>query len=105
MERMTSPPFGLLGGEAGITATVTVTSPDGVSRGLPSKGAFQASGGSVVDMVTPGSGGFGPVGERDRQAIGRDLLDGYISAEAAKATYGIQDPAALEAAAKKEDSI
>lgn len=104
MERMTSPPFGLLGGEAGIPATVTLTAPGEAPRGLPSKGAFHAPGGSVIDMVTPGSGGFGAVGERDPAAIGRDLLDGYVTHDAAKAAYGIDDPAALEAAAKKEDS-
>ena len=40
MERMTSPPFGLLGGKAGAAAVVTLTTPDGASRHLPSKGAF-----------------------------------------------------------------
>ncbi len=103
MERMTSPPFGLLGGSAGIPATVTLTTPDGLTRGLPSKGAFAAPGGSVIDMVTPGSGGFGPVAGRDPAAIGRDLLDGYITAGAAASAYGIKDPAALKAAAKEED--
>ena len=85
MERMTSPPFGLLGGKAGAAAVVTLTTPDGVTRDLPSKGAFAAPAGSVIDMITPGSGGFGPVAERDPAAIGRDLLDGYVSAAAAEA--------------------
>src|SRR5437660_12149072 len=83
MERMTSPPFGLLGGKAGAAAVVTLTTPDGAARQLPSKGAFAAPAGSVIDMVTPGSGGFGPVTERDPRAIGRDLLDGYVGAAAA----------------------
>lgn len=104
MERMTSPPFGLLGGAAGIPATVTLTAPGAAPRRLPSKGAFHAPGGSVVDMVTPGSGGFGPTSARDPAAIGRDLLDGYVTPEAAKAAYGVGDPASLAAAAKKEDS-
>ena len=99
MERMTSPPFGLLGGQAGAAAVVTLTTPDGVTRHLPSKGAFGAPAGSVIDMITPGSGGFGPVAERDPGAIGRDLLDGYVSAAAAKRDYGIADPEALRKAA------
>src|SRR5581483_111626 len=65
MERRTSPPFGLRGGKAGAAAVGTLTTPDGVSRSLPSKGAFLAPAGSVVDMITPGSGGFGPPAERD----------------------------------------
>jgi N-methylhydantoinase B len=99
MERMTSPPFGLLGGEAGAAAIVELMTPDGTTRRLPSKGAFDAPAGSVIDMVTPGSGGFGPVAERDSAAIGRDLLDGYVSATSAKRDYGITDPDALRIAA------
>src|SRR5262249_39989974 len=34
MERMISPPFGLLGGKAGAAAAVTLTTPDGVTRPL-----------------------------------------------------------------------
>jgi N-methylhydantoinase B len=95
MERMTSPPFGLLGGKAGAPAVVTLTTPDGATRDLPSKGAFAAPAGSVVDMATPGSGGFGPVAERDPAAIGRDLVDGYVSVAAAERDYGVADAQAL----------
>jgi N-methylhydantoinase B len=104
MERMTSPPFGLLGGRAGAAAVVTLTAPDGTTRRLPSKGAFNAPAGSVVDMVTPGSGGFGPVVERDPAAIGRDLLGGYVSEAAARRDYGISDPQGLTAQAAKDDA-
>ena len=103
MERMTSPPFGLRGGGAGAAAVVTLTTPDGVTRSLPSKGAFAAPAGSVIDMVTPGSGGFGPVTARDRAAIGRDLLDGYVSASAATRDYGVTDPDELRKIAAAED--
>jgi N-methylhydantoinase B len=103
MERMTSPPFGLAGGKAGAAAVVTLTTPDGATRHLPSKGAFAAPSGSVVHMITPGSGGFGPVAARDPAAIGRDLLDGYVSAAAAERDYGIDDPEMLRKAAASED--
>jgi N-methylhydantoinase B len=104
MERMTSPPFGLLGGQAGAAAVVTLTTPDGATRHLPSKGAFAWPAGGVVDMITPGSGGFGPPGERDPAEVGRDLLDGYVSRAAAARDYGIADPDALRAAAATEDT-
>ena len=48
------------------------------------------------------SGGFGAVGQRARADIGRDLADGYVSAQAARADYGVTDVAAL-AAERKED--
>jgi N-methylhydantoinase B len=103
MERMTSPPFGLLGGKAGAAAAVKLTTPDGPARDLPGKGAFNAPAGSVIEMVTPGSGGFGPPAERHRAAIGRDLLDGYISTARAQRDYGVADPEALRQAAESED--
>jgi len=103
MERMTSPPFGLLGGKAGAAALVKLTTPDGATRHLPGKGAFSAPTGSVIEMITPGSGGFGAVAARDQAAIGRDLLDGYVSAASAQRDYGIADPKALRKAAQSED--
>jgi N-methylhydantoinase B len=103
MERMTSPPFGLMGGKPGAAAVVTLTTPDGATRHLPSKGAFAAPGGSVIDMSTPGSGGFGPPAERARAAIGRDLLDGYVSEEGARRDYGITDVENLRRAAREKD--
>jgi len=103
MERMTSPPFGLRGGSAGAAAVVTLTTPDGMTRSLPSKGAFAAPAGSTIDMLTPGSGGFGPASERDPAAIGHDLLDGYVSASAATRDYAVKDPDELRKIADAED--
>jgi N-methylhydantoinase B len=103
MERMTSPPFGLRGGSAGAAAVVILTTPDGITRSLPSKGAFAAPAGSIIDMLTPGSGGFGPASERDKTVIGRDLLDGYVSASAATRDHGVTEPDDLLKAAAVED--
>jgi N-methylhydantoinase B len=103
MERMTSPPFGLNGGKAGAAAVVTLTTPDGATRHLPSKGAFAAPAGSLVHMITPGSGGFGAPTARDRAAVGRDLLDGYVSVTGAERDYGITDAESLRNAAAAED--
>jgi N-methylhydantoinase B len=100
MERMTSPPFGLVGGKAGAAAAVKLTTPDGATRQLPGKGAFQAPAGSLIEMITPGSGGFGPPAERNRAAISRDLRDGYVSTASAKRDYGIADPQALRKASE-----
>jgi N-methylhydantoinase B len=103
IERMTSPPFGLLGGKAGAPAVVKLTTPDGVTRQLPSKGAFVAPAHSIIEMITPGSGGFGPAAERDPKAVGRDLLDGYVSAAAAERDYGVAS-AELLRKAESEDA-
>lgn len=88
MERMTSPPFGLAGGKAGSPAIVKLKTPDGKVRDLPSKGAFKAPGGSIVDMITPGSGGFGDPAKREAAAIEADLAEGYVTPEGVKRDYG-----------------
>ena len=41
--------------------------------------------------------------ERDPAAIGRDLVDGYVTERAAREDYGIADPAALKADAAKDE--
>jgi N-methylhydantoinase B len=104
MERMTSPPFGIRGGKPGAAAVVRLTTPDGATRDLLSKGAFAAPAGSLVDMRTPGSGGFGPPGERDRAAIARDLRDGYVSPQGAARDYGIADAEALQRAVMEKET-
>jgi N-methylhydantoinase B/oxoprolinase/acetone carboxylase alpha subunit len=43
------------------------------------------------------------VAARDPAAVGRDLLDGYVSAASAQRDYGVADPQALRKAAQSED--
>ena len=45
MERMTSPPFGLLGGKAGAAAVVTLTTPDGADAPPAEQGRVRRAGG------------------------------------------------------------
>ena len=60
--------------------------------------------GSVVEMVTPGSGGFGDPGKREPSAIGEDLLDEYVTPAAVQEAYAIDDPGrTLLAKAKRDD--
>jgi N-methylhydantoinase B len=87
-----------MGGQAGAAAVVTLTTPDGKSRNLPCKGAFQAPAGSVIDMITPGSGGFGASAERAHAALCQDLLDGYVTLDGATRDYGVGNPDELLAA-------
>ena len=66
-------------------------------------GAFDAPAGSVITMVTPGSGGFGPPAERDQAAIARDLREGYVSTAHLEREYGIAAQALRKAAATEDD--
>jgi N-methylhydantoinase B len=42
-----------------------------------------------VDTALPGGGGYGPPFERDPQAVLDDVVNGYVSIEAAAASYGV----------------
>jgi N-methylhydantoinase B/oxoprolinase/acetone carboxylase alpha subunit len=54
-------------------------------------------------MITPGSGGFGVPAKRAPAAIGRDLLDGYVTADGATRDYGVENPGELLVLARTED--
>lgn len=45
--------------------------------------------GDVITMRTPGGGGWGPPGQRDRAAVEQDVRLGYISQERARQSYGL----------------
>ena len=42
-------------------------------------------------VITPGAGGFGPTGKRDREAVARDVAEGAISRATARQVYGVGD--------------
>jgi len=46
--------------------------------------------GDEIELRMPGGAGFGPVAERDRAAIARDLAAGFIGPDAARTTYGYE---------------
>ncbi|MSP67955.1 MAG: hydantoinase B/oxoprolinase family protein [Alphaproteobacteria bacterium] len=80
-------PRGLFGGEPGVRAE-TILNPDRNARSLPSKATLAMQRGDVVSLRLSGAGGYGPPAAREGQAIARDIADGYITAEHAKAKYG-----------------
>ena len=87
-ERTVTPPFGLAGGMAGAPARIVLEAPRTTARTLTSKGGFLAPPGARVVMDAPGSGGFGPPGARDPAALAEDVLDGYVTPDAARRDYG-----------------
>jgi N-methylhydantoinase B len=82
-------PFGLFGGKPGATGKLFLN-PDGANpRELKSKTfGCPLRRGDVLSMRTQGGGGYGPPEERDPQAVMRDLREGKLTAERAKADYG-----------------
>ena len=91
-EKSVLPPFGVCGGGAGAPnhfwvrrhRTAIEPSP------LPGKvGGFPLQMGDVVLMETSGGGGFGDPLERDPARVAADVAEGYVTAGAAEAIYGV----------------
>jgi len=102
-ERTKSPPFGIAGGAAGTPARITVKAPGEQTRTVNSKGSFPAPPDALVTFDVPGSGGFGPPSERDRERLTSDLIDGYVSPEGAVHDYGLtpEDAARLASTSRQ----
>jgi N-methylhydantoinase B/oxoprolinase/acetone carboxylase alpha subunit len=62
---------------------------DGQTQALPSKVTnMMLKSGDVVRLETSGGGGFGEARLRARELVERDVRLGYVSAAAAKRSYG-----------------
>ena len=95
LERTKSAPFGLSGGKPGLAAKIWTEAPNGDKGIAPGKGGFDVPNGGQIHLRVPGSGGFGDPSERDINAIKEDVLDGYISEEAAETHYGVKNISAF----------
>src|SRR5437899_2850533 len=89
-------PWGLFGGDAARPAKYVLNPETPQSRELPSKITFQLAPGDVVSVQTPGGGGTRSPLERPAEGVAHDVALGKISAERARAVYGVVvDPATL----------
>lgn len=84
-DRTWNAPRGRFGGMDGAKGEVRLKS----GPELESKGRQSVPYGDRLILELPGGGGYGDPGDRDRQAIVDDVLDGLITAEDAKRDYGI----------------
>lgn len=89
LERTKSPPFGLLGGKVGSAARITIEDPEGFKKRGDGKGGVDVLPGGKVHIEAPGSGGYGLPEERDPARLRDDLLDVYVTPEAAEKDYGV----------------
>jgi N-methylhydantoinase B len=81
--------YGLNGGKAGqpfcvtVDALGTATDLGGLVDGEP------VLAGQIVRVVTTGGGGWGHPIEREAELVKRDVVEGKVSAEAARKDYGV----------------
>ena len=87
-DRTHCPPWGLDGGGPGATAHVEIQRTDGLVETL-TKGDRELHPGDVIRVLSGGGGGFGNPLERPLASVQNDLLQGYVSPDAARQTYGV----------------
>ena len=87
-DKFTVAPFGLFGGQDGATARLLMNPEGHDPVELRSKTVNQPlKKGDVFSMWTQGGGGYGPPGERDADALARDLREGKVSEAAVESDY------------------
>ncbi|MDU8944207.1 hydantoinase B/oxoprolinase family protein [Ovoidimarina sediminis] len=85
-DRVDNPARGRDGGGAGAAGGVALA--DGTK--LASKGRQFVRNGQRLRLSLPGGGGYGDPKRRDRDAVARDLIAGFITPEQAKQDYGYE---------------
>ena len=88
-ERHRTAPWGLFGGVAGASARSSLRRPGEATLQIPSKLEFTMQPGDLLDVWTTGGGGYGDPLERAPEMVLGDVLDRKVTADAARAAYGV----------------
>jgi N-methylhydantoinase B len=88
-ERTKVPPFGVCGGDDGHTAEWVHRKPDGERVVKRSKFDDVFPAGSALVATAAGAGGYGDPTDRPPEAVLEDVVDGYVSVDAARDEYGV----------------
>ena len=81
--RLRSAPWGLAGGLPGGKGAIVLR--NGAEAFVQGNGRLRK--GEIVEIITPGAGGYGPPAARDPAAVRRDLAEARIDAATAKTIY------------------
>jgi 5-oxoprolinase (ATP-hydrolysing)/N-methylhydantoinase A len=87
-------PYGLAGGHEGGASSTLLLRADGRIERMPPMFVAVLQPGDVFHHRMPGGGGFGEPRDRDRASVLEDVLDGKVSAAAARDLYGVEVGAA-----------
>jgi N-methylhydantoinase B len=87
-ERQRFAPYGVFGGKPGRLAR-TVINPGPGEEIVHGKQSREFAYGDVISFQQSGAGGYGDPFERDPALVLEDVLDDYISLEAAREDYGV----------------
>jgi N-methylhydantoinase B len=87
-DRQKVPPYGLFGGRPGGLGR-TVINPGGDEQVVHGKASREFAYGDVISFQQSGAGGYGDPLEREPRRVLEDVLDDYVSIEAARGEYGV----------------
>ncbi|HEX6212082.1 MAG TPA: hydantoinase B/oxoprolinase family protein [Methylomirabilota bacterium] len=87
-ERQRFAPYGVFGGRPGRLAR-TVINPGPGERLVHGKQSCEFAHGDVISFQQSGAGGYGDPLARDPARVLEDVLDDYVSIEAARTAYGV----------------
>jgi N-methylhydantoinase B len=88
-ERTTCPPWGLHGGQPGAVNDTVVVQPGGDPVHVKKHTGLRLEAGSSITFRTAGGGGWGAPFDRPAGEVLEDVLDGFVSREAAREYYGV----------------
>ncbi|MBI2204490.1 MAG: hydantoinase B/oxoprolinase family protein [Candidatus Rokubacteria bacterium] len=87
-DRQKFPPYPLFGGKPGRLGR-TVINPDDGEQVVHAKASRGFQYGDVISFQQAGAGGYGDPLERDPARVLEDVLDDYVSVDAARRDYGV----------------
>jgi N-methylhydantoinase B len=88
-DRSVTPAWGLAGGDSAVGPAITLRNADWEKKAPFKVNGLPVAKGTTLRIATGGGGGYGPALERDPEAVARDVLDGYVSVEDARSSYGV----------------
>lgn len=89
MERLRFPPWGVRGGRPGAVLRLVYNMGRPDERDVGKIHELHMSQGDTLTVLMAGGGGYGDPFERDPAAVLEDVLDGFVSREAAERDYGV----------------
>jgi N-methylhydantoinase B/oxoprolinase/acetone carboxylase alpha subunit len=97
---MKADPWGILGGGNGARGGIWIkragaeewqTFVEAFGTMSPSKfSGIRLQPGDQVRLAMPGGGGYGDPLKRERESVARDIAEGFVTAERARADYGYE---------------
>ncbi|MBN8932276.1 MAG: hydantoinase B/oxoprolinase family protein, partial [Rhizobium pusense] len=89
MERLLFRPWGCNGGKAGAPGSLMINQGRDSERRLGKIDVLEVQAGDTVTFQTAGAGGWGDPFERTPEAVLSDVLNGFVTTDAARRDYGV----------------